>query len=38
MRVRWVGNVTLMDGVRNAYKMLVGIPNGMNHVAVLDVD
>jgi hypothetical protein len=30
-RMRWVGHVALMEEKRNAYRVLVGKPEGNNH-------
>jgi hypothetical protein len=30
-RMRWAGHVSQMDEMRNAYRLLVGKPEGKNH-------
>jgi len=37
-RKRWEGQVVYMRGMRNAYTILVGRPEGKNHLGDLSVD
>jgi hypothetical protein len=37
-RKRWAGHVEWMGEIRNAYNILVGKPEGKNHLEDLDVD
>jgi hypothetical protein len=37
-RMGWVGHVACMEVIRNAYKILVGKPEGGDHSEVLGTD
>jgi hypothetical protein len=37
-RMRWVGHVACMEGMRNAYKMFIGKPEGKRPLKELDID
>jgi hypothetical protein len=37
-RTRWTGHVARMGEMRNAFKILVGKPEGKNHLEDLGVD
>jgi len=37
-RMRWARHVSFMGEMRNAYKILVGKPKGIDHLRDLDVD
>jgi len=38
MRMRWAGHVASMDGMRNAYKILIGNCEGRDHSTDIDID
>jgi len=37
-RLRWAGHVVNMEEMRNIYKILIGKPEGKNHLEDLDID
>jgi len=38
LRMRWMGHVACLGDMRNAYKIFVGKPEGMNHLEDVNID